>query len=114
MSGRARRGRPLGQPRPEPARFAVSLTEHEMEAVMRALDPHHGRPLTATEQDHVVGAMTRISEVQQGIYSTRHPVPEEPWWVGRADRDQLTGAYNPESQVRDPLTDELHTRARRR
>lgn len=31
-----------------------------------------------------------------------------------ADRDPLTGAFNPETQVQDPLTGEWHTRSRRR
>lgn len=29
---------------------------------------------------------------------------DDPWWVGRQDRDQLTGAYIPGTERRDPLT----------
>lgn len=34
--------------------------------------------------------------------------PKEPWWVGRRDRDQLTGAYIPGTERQDPLTGEWH------
>lgn len=33
---------------------------------------------------------------------------DEPWWVGRKDRDQLTGAYVPGTERQDPLTGEWH------
>lgn len=31
-----------------------------------------------------------------------------PWWEGRRDRDQLTGAYIPGTERQDPLTGEWH------
>lgn len=31
-----------------------------------------------------------------------------PWWAGRRDRDQLTGAYIPGTERQDPLTGKWH------
>jgi hypothetical protein len=61
---------------------------------------------------HTARALATAAERRQAARQAEAPAaeprPPEPWWVGRRDRDQLTGAYSPESERRDPLTGEVH------
>lgn len=72
---------------------------------------HHGWPNEAES----LSELDACSEC--GVPITEHPDTDacairseqrDPWWVGRRDRDQLTGAYNPEAERRDPLTGQWH------
>lgn len=65
---------------------------------------------TNVEVDGVVVATTRHLQLGDA------PDYVAPDWRDRivpADRDPLTGLFNPETQVQDPLTGEWHTRRRR-
>lgn len=86
--------------------YSIIEREYEYSDSSLVADFREGHDSTGEPVDgHVCGE----DEEEPRAPSVSSP---EPWWVGRPDRDQLTGAYNPESQVQDPLTGEWHTKSR--